>query len=48
MADLDKNLLKWYEQVEKTAKLASTQKAKITGAGAESFEKSLNSKSHTK
>ena len=41
MADLDENLLKWYEQVEKTAKLASTQKAEITGAGAEAFASAL-------
>ena len=41
MADLGENLLKWYEQVEKTAELASTQKAKITGAGAKAFSSAL-------
>lgn len=41
MADLDEDLLKWYEQVEKTAKLTPTQKAKITGAGAKVFANSL-------
>ena len=41
MADLDEDLLKWYEQVEKTAKLTPTQKAQITGAGAKVFANSL-------
>ena len=41
MADLDEDLLKWYEQVEKTAKLTPTQKAQITGAGAKAFANSL-------
>lgn len=41
MADLDEDLLKWYEQVEKTAKLTPTQKAEITGAGAKAFAESL-------
>ena len=41
MADLDENLLKWYEQVEKTAKMTPTQKAKITGAGAKAFARAL-------
>lgn len=41
MADLDKKLLKWYEQVEKAAKLTPTQKAKITGTGAEAFASTL-------
>ncbi len=40
VADLDENLLKWYEQVEKTAKY-STQKAEITGTGAEAFASAL-------
>ncbi|WP_173008217.1 HK97-gp10 family putative phage morphogenesis protein [Lactobacillus helveticus] len=41
MADLGENLLKWYEQVEKTAKLTPTQKAQVTGAGAKAFSSAL-------
>lgn len=41
MADLGDNLLKWYEQVEKTAKLTPTQKAQVTGAGAKVFASAL-------
>lgn len=41
VVDLDENLLKWYEQVEKAAKLTPTQKAEITGTGAETFASTL-------
>lgn len=37
MADLSDDLLKWYEQIEKAAKLTPTQKAQVTGAGAKAF-----------
>ena len=41
MADLGDNLLKWYEQVEKAAKLTPSQKAQVTGAGAKVFASAL-------
>lgn len=41
MADLDENLLKWYQKVEDTAKLSPNQKAEITGAGAKAFASAL-------
>lgn len=41
MADLSDDLLKWYEQIEKAAKLTPTQKAQVTGAGAKAFASAL-------
>lgn len=41
MADLDKDLLKWYQKVEDAAKLSPKQKAEITGAGAKAFALAL-------
>lgn len=41
MADLDEDLLKWYQKVEDAAKLSPKQKAEITGAGAKAFASAL-------
>lgn len=41
MADLDEQLLQWYEDVEKTVHLTPSQKAEITGAGAKAFAETL-------
>lgn len=41
MTNLSDDLLKWYEQVEKTAELTPTQKAQITGTGAKAFASAL-------
>lgn len=41
VADLDEDLLKWYQKVEDAAKLSPNQKAEITGAGAKAFASAL-------
>lgn len=41
MTDLSDDLLKWYEQIEKNAKLTPAQKAEISGAGAKAFASAL-------